>query len=272
MDLDALKTQDASQLFATLLKVMAQLRGPKGCPWDKKQTHASLTSCLLEETYEVLAAIDSKEAKHLAEELGDLLLQIVFHSQIAQEHHEFQIDQVLRNLIDKLVRRHPHVFAGEKVERAEEAIQNWEKIKAREKKSDESILSGVPLTLPALLRAYRLGVKAGRVGFDWTDLASVLNKVREELQELNEGMLNNDHENIEEEFGDLLFSLAQASRFLKINPEEALRKCTVKFQKRFEFMERTLKEAKRGLESCQPEELEDLWEQSKSFTASVKNL
>ncbi len=266
---DVLKDKDAEQLFGTLLTVMSRLRGPEGCPWDKKQTHQTLEACLLEEAYEVLAAIDRGDPRHLSEELGDLLLQVVFHAQIARESGAFTIREVLIHLIEKLVRRHPHVFSDQRVEGAEEAIANWEKIKAGEKKPDESLLSGLPMQLPALLRAYRIGSKASRVGFDWPDIQGILLKVREELQELDQEFSRQDPRGMDEEFGDLLFALAQLARFMKLNPEAALRKSTMKFQKRFERMEVKLKAEKRDLHSCSDQEWEELWNWSKTFTDSV---
>jgi len=251
---------------------MARLRGPNGCPWDKEQTPESLIPCLLEETHEVIAAIDSKDSAHLKEELGDLLLQVVFHAQIGAERNSFEMRDVLLHLINKLVRRHPHVFGGEELERPEEALKQWEQIKAAEKDPGQSLLHGVPVQLPALARAYRLGSKASRVGFDWPNLEGVLKKVEEELQELRQARENESEDTIEEEFGDLLFSLAQAARFLRLNPEEALRKSGLKFQKRFEWMETALAGQNRRLLDCKLEELESLWAQAKSSTDSVKKL
>ncbi len=272
MDLAALENQSTDELFLTLLQVMDQLRGPQGCPWDKKQTPQSLVPCLLEETYEVIGAIDSGDPQHLKEELGDLLLQVVFHARIASEEKSFVIADILKHLIKKLVRRHPHVFAAGEVREADEALKQWEQIKAEEKNPDESLLAGVPVQLPALARAYRLGSKASRVGFDWPDLEGVLEKVSEEMLELREGIAAENQDAIEEEFGDLLFSLAQVSRFLKVNPEEALRKSTLKFQRRFEALEQLVKKQGKKIQELKLEELDRLWEQSKSFTDFVKKL
>jgi len=266
------KNPSAPELFSELLKVMETLRGPKGCPWDKKQDHQSLIPCLLEESYELIDALDRSESQAMQEELGDVLLQVVFHSQIAQEEKKFSMAEVLRTLTDKLIRRHPHVFGDASVEHPEEALQNWERIKAKEKAPNQSILSGVPPELPALLRAYRIGAKASRVGFDWENLAGVLQKVQEELAEFNEELAERDTQGLEEEFGDLLFALAQTARFLHFNPEEALRKSTQKFQRRFEWMERKLKEGSRELGEISLGEWEELWTQAKSSTDSVKKL
>jgi len=255
--------------WEALLEIMATLRGEQGCPWDKKQTHESLKACLLEETYEVLDAIDGKSPESLKEELGDLLLQVVFHGQIAREAQTFQIKEVLTHLMDKLIRRHPHVFSDEVVENPEEAIGRWEKIKAKERGAHKSVLSGLPPELPALLRAYRMGSKAARVGFDWPDAQGVLDKVTEEVTELKEALQEQNAEKIDEEFGDLLFSLAQLARFLKVNPEDSLRKCTYKFQRRFEFLEQEIKKQGKEFSDFSPGELEEFWEKAKSFTKTV---
>ena len=251
---------------------MEELRGPKGCPWDKKQTHSSLIPCLVEESYELIEAIESANPTSIQEELGDVLLQVVFHSQIAKEERSFSMEDVLQGLTDKLIRRHPHVFGEGTVEHADEALKNWEKIKAKEKSPEESILSGVPASLPALLRAYRVGAKASRVGFDWENLNGVLAKVREELQEMLEVLPEQNGERLEEEFGDLLFSLAQTARFLHFNPEEALRKSTLKFQRRFEWMELRLKREKKEWHEASAQDLDQLWKEAKSSTDPVKKL
>ncbi len=269
MNTDSLKNNNISELFQTLLQVMQELRGPQGCPWDKKQSHHSLIPYLLEESYELIAAIESGKPSSIREELGDVLLQIIFHNQIAEEEKAFSMSDILRELIEKLIRRHPHVFAQDKVQDAEHAIANWEKIKLSEKKPGESLLSGVPAQLPALLRAYRLGAKASRVGFDWNHFEEVLAKVEEELLELHQEIKKQDLQKTEEEFGDLLFSLAQCARFLHINPEEALRKSALKFQKRFEWMEARLHEQNRKISEADTQELEALWQEAKSSTDFV---
>ncbi|HCU24026.1 MAG TPA: nucleoside triphosphate pyrophosphohydrolase [Deltaproteobacteria bacterium] len=272
MNLPPLENQSTAELFTSLLQVMDELRGPNGCPWDKKQTPESLLPCLLEETYEVIEAIDAKNPQSLREELGDLLLQVVFHSRIGKESGEFEMRDVLIQLIDKLVRRHPHVFAKGEVKEAEAALRQWEEIKSTEKDPKESRLAGVPLQLPALARAERLGAKASRAGFDWPDAHGVLAKVGEELQELHQEIAAQSAEQIEEEFGDLLFSLAQTARFLKVHPEEALRKSTLKFQRRFEKLEADLRGQGKKISDCSPQELDRLWEAAKSSTNAVKKL
>jgi tetrapyrrole methylase family protein/MazG family protein len=260
---------DPQAAWKKLLDTMATLRGEQGCPWDKDQTHDSLKACLLEESYEVLDSIDQKNPQQLKEELGDLLLQVVFHTQIAQEAGEFQMNELLEALTDKLIRRHPHVFGEEKVEHPEEAIGHWEKIKSRERGPEQSILSGVPPELPALLRAYRLGSKAARVGFDWSASEGVVEKIQEEVLELKDSLGTAKPQAIEEELGDLLFSLAQLARFLKVNPEEALRKSSQKFQRRFQWMERKILPTGRAFHELTVEEMEKLWEQAKSSTSFV---
>ena len=260
------------QTFVQLLEVMARLRGPDGCPWDKKQTHESLKACLLEECYEVLAAIDANDPHHLQEELGDLLLQVVFHSQMASELGDFQIEDVLNTLIEKLTRRHPHVFGEEVVEHAEAAISRWEQIKAQEKKHKnlpEGLFSGIPKELPALLRAYRIGGKAARVNFDWPKVEDIWGKAEEEIRELKEAMAEKNPQAIEEEWGDLFFTLAQVARRLKVNPEEALRKSSNKFEARFAWMEQKVQETGKDIHELSAEEWETLWKQAKSFTESV---
>ncbi len=262
-------SSDSSKLFLELLEIMAILRSPEGCPWDRKQTHSSLTPCLLEESYEVLEAIEKQDSQSLQEELGDLLLQVVFHAQIAQESEIFSMEQILKTLIEKLRRRHPHVFSTEKIEDAETAIRRWEKIKAQERPAGRSALSGIPKNLPALLRAYRLGSKAARLGFDWPHISGVLEKVHEETQELQQALQEKNDQEIEAELGDLLFSLAQWARFLKVDPEEALRKANLKFQNRFARMEQEIATQHSDPEALSLEDWESLWKSAKTFTEDV---
>ncbi len=250
--------------FGTLMELMRRLRGPGGCPWDAEQTHDSLKRYLLEETYEVMEAIDADSTPMLREELGDLLLQVVFHAVIAEERGEFDIDDIIDTLNDKLIRRHPHVFADLKVKDIEQLIENWEKIKRKEKgTARESVLSGVPSHLPALLKAQKISEKAARVGFDWSHADQVFAKVLEELKEFEETMLEDNQERMEAELGDLLFALANLGRFLSLNPEDALRKTVARFMKRFEHIEHSLHAANREIRSTSLEEMERLWEEAK---------
>jgi tetrapyrrole methylase family protein/MazG family protein len=268
--------------FDTLIQLMARLRAPDGCPWDRKQTHASLKPYLLEETYEVLEAIDHSDVKKLREELGDVLLQILFHAQIASETGAFTIHEVLELLADKLIRRHPHVFA--KADGADDTLSpdqvyaKWEHIKRTERKASgrpESALAGVPNTLPALLRAFQVQARASRVGFDWPHTsegtAQVLAKIEEELGELQDAVRRSETlpaPAIEAEFGDLFFALVNLSRFLKVNPEDALRGATNRFVDRFRHMEAAAIKAGRTLDTMTLQELDGLWDDAKAKQAA----
>ena len=250
--------------FEELVAIMRKLRAPGGCPWDAEQTHESLTRYLLEETYEVIEAIDEKSPQHLKEELGDLLLQPIFHAAIAEEAGDFTIDDVIGTLCDKLIRRHPHVFGDLEIKDSEAQIENWESIK-RQEKGDErpSALSGVPDHLPALLKAHKISEKASRVGFDWEHADQVLAKVMEELHEFEEAWAGGDPTRMEDELGDLLFAIANLGRFLSLNPEEALRKTITRFQKRFSFVEAELLRQGVPMQNASFEEMDALWEKAK---------
>ncbi len=262
-------SESATEQFARLVEIMARLRGENGCPWDRKQTHASIKPYLVEETYEVLEAIDEGSAAKLQEELGDLALQIVFHAQMAQEAGCFTIGDVLRSINDKLVRRHPHVFGDVKADTAQEVLFNWEQIKKQEREDTlgrASALDGVPRELPALLRAHRLQEKASRVGFDWNEAREVLHKVDEELAELRSAMEGHAPERIEAELGDLLFSLVNLSRFIAVNPEEALRKTIARFIARFQYIEEALAQQGKSPDQVTLQEMDALWEEAKNLT------
>ena len=244
--------------FEDLKGIMKELR--QKCPWDRKQTHESLKKYLLEEAYEVIDAIERKDWQALKEELGDLLLQPIFHARIAEEEGKFNIDDVVDHLCRKLIERHPHVFGEEKAQSAEEVLKNWEKRKI-EKRS--SVLEGVPKAMPALMRAEKLQRKASKVGFDWSDISQVEEKVKEEWNEFWQALKEGDREKIEHEFGDLLFALVNLARFLKIDPEEALQKANERFIKRFSYIEQKVKESGRRWEDFTLEELDRLWEEAK---------
>ena len=253
-----------SHTFEQLVNIMRKLRAPGGCPWDAEQTHESLTRYLLEETYEVIEAIDEKSPQHLREELGDLLLQPVFHAAIAEESGDFTIDDVIGTLCDKLIRRHPHVFGDLVIKDSDAQIENWEKIKKQEKGDERpSALSGVPDHLPALLKAHKISEKASRVGFDWEHADQVFAKVMEELHEFEEAWAGGDPTRMEDELGDLLFAIANLGRFLSLNPEEALRKTITRFQKRFSFVEAALLLQGVPMQNASLEELDKLWEKAK---------
>lgn len=263
-------SRESGPVFQRLVEVMATLRGPGGCPWDREQTRESLKPFLIEETYEVLEALDQGDRQKLQEELGDLLLQVVFHAQVASERAEFTITDVLQTVIDKLVRRHPHVFGEHRAETAEEVLQNWERLKQEERGGVEkaSALDGVPKSLPALLRAQRLQDKAARVGFDWGETAAVLQKVEEELGELK-GAMGKEAEMVEGEMGDLLFSLVNLARFLHLNAEETLRKCIEKFIRRFRHIEEVVAQQGKSLEESSLEEMDALWQEAKVLKQSL---
>lgn len=250
--------------FERIMEIMRRLRGQGGCPWDAEQTHESLKRYLLEEAYEVIEAVDAGSPKMLREELGDLLLQPVFHAVIAEERGDFSMEEVLVTLADKLVSRHPHVFGDEIIETSQEQLENWERLKQKEKKEErKSALSGVPPHLPALMKAHKVTEKAARVGFDWSHVDEVFAKVMEELHEFEETMLAGDQERMEAELGDLLFAIVNLGRFLSIDPEEALRKTITRFTGRFGHIEETLHGRGVSLKDATLDEMEALWEEAK---------
>lgn len=275
-----------SERFQALIDLMAALRAPDGCPWDRKQTHESLKPYLLEETYEVLEILDRQDRTKLPEELGDVLLQVLFHSQIASEAGSFTIEDVLGQLADKLIRRHPHVFGNGAIDptptNADQVVARWEDIKQTERRASgrpESALDGVPQTLPALLRAYQLQARAARVGFDWTHDAKgfdqVLGKIEEEIRELRAAIrapLSNQTETdaatarqaqIVAEFGDVVFSLVNLARFINVNPEDALRQAANRFVERFRFIEAQAAASGRAVGDLSFVEMDRLWDEAK---------
>lgn len=254
--------------FLELIQIMKKLRSPGGCPWDLKQNHQSIGPYLIEEAYELLDSIETLDFESMKSELGDLLLQIVFHSQMADEAGLFSIQDVIQSINEKMIRRHPHVFAETKCDSADEVVQNWEKIKAQEKKSspqkDQSVLSGIPKNLPALQKAYRMGQKVASQGFDWQELEDIFQKFEEEKIELLEAISRHRKEDIEEELGDLLFTLCNIGRFLKVNPEKSLRSACQKFETRFRHMEATLNFT--DLDQIDESQWEELWQKAKAAT------
>ncbi|WP_042354638.1 nucleoside triphosphate pyrophosphohydrolase [Bacillus rubiinfantis] len=254
--------------FHKLRDIIAQLRGPEGCPWDKEQTHESLKKYLIEETYEVIDAINSGDIDHLIEELGDVLLQVMLHAQIGTDEGYFSIDDVIEGLSAKMIRRHPHVFGNGSAANAEEVVTNWQQIKQQEKgkeASDESIVSDVSYALPNLLRAYELQKKAAKVGFDWEEITPALAKVKEELEEFIAELDGTEDcsERAKLEYGDLLFALVNIARFLKINPEEALFATNEKFIRRFQFIEQRVNESGKGFADYSLDELDQFWDEAK---------
>jgi MazG family protein len=257
----------ATEAMQRLLDIMDKLRDPGGCPWDREQTLRSLTPYLLEEAHEVIEAIEAGDAVHHKEELGDLLFQVVFQARIAREEGKFDFAQVCEAISDKLTRRHPHVFGDVSVSGSREVVKNWERIKAEERRekglTERSAIGGVPVSLPALVRAERLTEKAGAVGFDWPDAKSVLAKVREELGELEGALESGVQGEIEHELGDVIFAVANLGRWVKVHPEEALRATLRRFESRFHFIEAKLRERGKTPQQSDLAEMDALWDEAK---------
>jgi tetrapyrrole methylase family protein/MazG family protein len=245
--------------FAEFIRIVRRLR--RDCPWDRKQTHRSLRHSLIEETYEVVEALDSGNLGQLRDELGDLLLHAILQATIAEQEGEFTLRDVLKRESAKLIRRHPHVFGSTTVRDEKEVLRNWERIKMTEGR--RSVLEGIPRSMPGLQRAMRVQQRAAKVGFDWDNEDQVWKKVREELEEVRQALRSRKHANKEEEFGDLLFSLVNYARFLRINPENALRHTIDKFTKRFQFIERQLEKQGKTVHESTLEEMDVFWEQAK---------
>jgi tetrapyrrole methylase family protein/MazG family protein len=260
-------TQSSGVLFERLLEIMQRLRGAEGCPWDREQTPTSLKAYLIEEAYEVLEAIEADDAGALREELGDLLLQVVFHAQIAAERRQFAMADVLAALVDKMLGRHPHVFGDARVRTPEEALAQWEAIKQQEAHDagrQRSVIAGVPRALPSLLRAQRIQSKAARVNFDWPDARAAWAKVEEEVREAADALASGDRARLQDELGDVLFSLVNVARLSSLDAEEALHGAIEKFRRRFTGMEDDLVARGKSVGSVPQEELERLWEAAKA--------
>ncbi len=274
------REESAGLWFERLVKLQACLRAANGCPWDVEQTHLTLRTYLIEEAYEVLEALESGDDAKFAEELGDLLLQVVFHAQIASEEGRFNASDVVREIHQKMVRRHPHVFGEKRAKDAREVLKNWEQIKAEERRAQKSrqgtgpadesgktpasLLDGIPHTLPAVLQGYQLTRRASRIGFDWDDIEGVTAKLQEELSELGAARTGQSAEQIEDELGDVLFAVVNLARFLKIDPEIALKRSNAKFTSRFREMERLARVSGRALADVPRSEMELLWDQAKA--------
>jgi MazG family protein len=262
----------AGENLARLVDLMAHLRGPDGCPWDRDQDYDSVKGLLLEEAYEVVDAVKLKDFEGLEEELGDLLFQVVFYSRLAEEDGKFNIDAVIQNVHDKLVRRHPHVFGETRAANAEEALRSWTAAKEKEKKNrpnlqDESLLGGIASALPSTLEAYELGLRAAEAGFDWVKVEDLLDKIEEELHEIREE-LSADRKpaqrRVEEEAGDLMFAVANLTRQVHSDPESCLRGANQKFKRRFQALEAEVKRRRKSVRTCTPQELDEVWEWVKS--------
>ena len=271
----AARKESAGLWFERLIKLQARLRAPNGCPWDVEQTHLTLRTYLIEEAYEVLEALESGNDAKFAEELGDLLLQVVFHAQIATEQGRFTAADVVREIHQKMVRRHPHVFGEKRAKDATEVLKNWEQIKAEERRAESgkgssssvesekapaSLLDGIPHTLPAVMQGFQLTRRASRIGFDWDNVEGVVEKLQEELAELRNAQ---SPRHIEGELGDVLFAAVNLARFLKVDPEIALKRTNAKFSSRFREMERLAHASGRALADVPRNEMESLWDQAK---------
>ncbi len=257
------KKKAATMDVQSLVEVVEKLRAPGGCPWDREQTHLSLRKDLLEETYELLETIDEGNTKGLKEELGDVLLQVIFHAHLAQEEGLFTMQEVVEDICAKLIHRHPHVYGTTKVKDSKEVLVNWETLKAEEKKERTKILDGVTRGMPALMRAYKIQKKAAKVGFDWNSKSDVWAKVQEEMQELTEAVAEGDLDQMEWELGDILLALTNYGRHLGLEPEVALNRANNRFQSRFEFIEKTVALSGRPWADFTLGELEELWQRAK---------
>jgi tetrapyrrole methylase family protein / MazG family protein len=272
--------RSAGAWFKKLVELQARLRAPKGCPWDIEQTHLSLRTYLIEEAYEVLEALESGDDAKFAEELGDLLLQVVFHAQIAAEEGRFTAADVVSEIHQKMVRRHPHVFGEKSARNAAEVLKNWEQIKVEERraksagkgsgedsgeKTGASLLDGIPHTLPAVVQGFQLTRRASRIGFDWENVEGVVEKLQEELAELRKARALQLARQIEEEVGDVLFAAVNLARFLEVDPEIALKRTNTKFSTRFREMERIARDSGRKLADVPRGEMESLWDRAKNL-------
>jgi len=249
--------------FNELLNIMEKLRSEKGCPWDKEQTRESLKPFIIEESYELIEAIEGGDPENIKEELGDLLFQIVFQCQIAKEKNDFEMPDVIEKISEKMIARHPHVFGKAIYKTTDEVLLHWEEQKKREGKIRTSILEGVPETLPALLRAYRLQNRAAQVGFDWDKAEDVLKKLDEEIKEFKNAVDTKKRNEIEDELGDILFMMVNISRFIGVNPEDALRKTISKFISRFRYIENTAANQGKNLTDMTLKEMDVLWDEAK---------
>ena len=261
----------AGEKLVKLVDLMAHLRGPDGCPWDRAQDYDSVKGMLLEEAYEVVDAVNLKDFDGLEEELGDLLFQVVFYSRLAEEDRKFDVGDVIQNVYDKLVRRHPHVFGETRAANAEEALMSWMAVKEEEKNNhpnsqNASLLDGVASALPSTLEAYELGLRAAEAGFDWVKVEDLLDKVEEELHEIRKELSaggESAQQRLEEEVGDLMFAVANLTRKVRSDPESCLHEANQKFRRRFQALEAEVKRSRKSIRECTPQELDEIWESVK---------
>lgn len=256
-----------SEQIDRLIDIVSKLRSPDGCPWDREQTHQSILSCFLDELYEFFETVEQKDYEHMREELGDLLLQIALHAQMANEQNKFDINDVARDISDKLIRRHPHVFGSVEVSSTNEVINNWEKIKKAEKGKEHRkyIVDDIPEALPALFRAEKVQRRVARVGFDWNDSAAAFDKVEEEIKEFRDALVSDKHEHAFEELGDIIFALVNVARHHNISAEDAVRNTTRKFIRRFKYIEDKFRECGLDIHNSTLQQMDIYWEESKKF-------
>ncbi len=249
--------------FEELVKIVAKLRGPEGCPWDREQTRESLKKYLIEEFYELIDAIENNDSKNMKEELGDLLFQIVIQSRLSEEEGDFGIDNVIDGIVSKMIKRHPHVFGEKELETSDDVNVWWEKSKIDEGKIHESALGGVPRTLPALLRASKIQFKASKAGFDWDDIKDIFGKLEEEIAEFKDALTNKQHDEMVHELGDIIFVLVRIANYIDADPEDALKKTINKFEFRFGYMEKEARKLGKDLSEMKLAEMEGLWNEAK---------
>ncbi len=257
------RAETSQEAFLRLWEIIKVLR--RECPWDKEQTYESLVPCMLEEAYEAVDAVSKKDMTNLREELGDVMLQVLMNSAIAEENGDFMLISVINDECEKMIRRHPHIFLEESIKSVDKVLEKWENIKSKEKgtTTQTSVLENVPRALPALTRGYKIQKKAADVGFDWDDVSGAFQKIKEETEELLAASVSDNHISIKDEVGDLLFSVVNVARFLKVDPEQALSEATDKFIRRFSYIERTAKERGQILNDMTIEEMDKLWDEAK---------